>query len=174
MGFCRKIIVGLLFFLPGLAFAQAAGVAVDVTLSPAGSFRAETSNVKGFAYKTADGIAAENVEIDVRTLKTGVSLRDKHTKEHLMAEKFPEAKLIKAIGKGGKGSAIVEIKGVKKKVSGTYTVAGNMLKAQFPINLSDLDIKGIRYMGIGVKDQVVINVNLPIQAARATASVKKK
>lgn len=156
--------------------ASAGSVAVDVTLSPAGHFRAETENVRGFAYKVGDGFAAENVLIDVNTLKTGVGLRDKHTRQHLEAEKFPEAKLIKAAGQGGKGSAIVEIKGIKKKVNGTYTVVGNTLKAQFPMHLSELEIKNIRYMGVGVKDDVVINVTLPIQSApaRATASAHSK
>jgi hypothetical protein len=170
----NRIIPLLLLVLSQFAFAGPANVGVDVSLSPAGSFRAETDRVQGFAYKTASGIAAENVVIDMRTLKTGVGLRDKHTKEHLMVEKFPQAKLIKAIGKNGQGEAIVEIKGHKQKVKGTYQIVGNTLKAQFPMHLTDVDIKGVRYMGVGVKDDVVINVQLPIQAARTTASVRKK
>jgi hypothetical protein len=162
----RKILASLIFITPMFAYASGSA-SVDVTLSPAGSFKGECDKVTGTAYKTADGVAAENVSVDLRTLTTGVSLRDKHTKEHLMVEKYPEAKLIKAIGKNGKGEALVEIKGVKKKVTGTYTVAGDMLKATFPIHLPDLDIKGIRYMGIGVKEDVTINVNLPIGPAPA-------
>ena len=165
----KTSVLGILVFVSQHVLAGA--VAVDVTLSPAGSFKAETESVQGFAYKTATGIAAENVIIDMKTLKTGVSLRDKHTKEHLLVEKFPQAKLVKAVGKDGKGEAIVEIMGKKQRVKGTYTVVGNTMKAQFPIKLSDVDIKGIRYMGIGVKDDVVINVDLPIQAARGTANL---
>ncbi|MGZ3722044.1 MAG: YceI family protein [Bdellovibrionales bacterium] len=168
----NHIILLLLLVTSRIAFAGA--VAVDVNLSPAGSFKAETEQVQGFAYKTPTGIAAENVIIDMKSLKTGVSLRDKHTKEHLLVEKFPQAKLLKAIGKDGKGEALVEIMGHKQKVKGTYTIVGNNLKAQFPVHLPDVDIKGVRYMGIGVKDEVMINVTLPIQAARATASVPKK
>jgi len=167
-----RLFLASLLLAPVLSFADGPGVAVDVTLSPAGSFRAETDKVTGTAFKTADGgVGAENVIVDMRTLKTGVSLRDKHTKEHLMVEKFPQAKLLKATGKDGKGEAMVEIKGVQKKVTGTYKVEGNLLKAQFPVHLPDLDIKGIRYMGVGVKEDVVVNVILPI-AARGTASSK--
>jgi hypothetical protein len=169
----NHIIIAVLLVSSQFAFAGGANVGVDVSLSPAGGFKAETDKVQGFAYKTPTGIAAENVLIDMKTLKTGVSLRDKHTKEHLLVDKFPQAKLVKAIGKGGKGEAIVEIMGKQQKVKGTYTIEGNVLKAQFPIHLPDVNIKGIRYMGIGVKDEVVVNVQLPIQAARATASVKK-
>jgi hypothetical protein len=170
----NHILIAILLVSSQFAFAGSANVGVDVSLSPAGGFKAETDKVQGFAYKTPTGIAAENVLIDMKSLKTGVSLRDKHTKEHLLVEKYPQSKLIKAVGKGGKGEAIVEIMGKQQKVKGTYTVEGNLLKAQFPVNLPDVNIKGIRYMGIGVKDQVMINVQLPIQPARTTASVTKK
>lgn len=169
----NHIIVGLLLISSRFAFAGAANVGVDVTLSPAGSFKAETDKVQGFAYKTANGFAAENVVIDMKTLRTGVSLRDKHTKDHLKVAQFPQAKLVKAVGANGKGEAIVEIMGQKKKVKGTYKVEGNKLKAQFPMHLPDLQITGIRYMGVGVKEDVMINIELPIQTVRATASTKK-
>jgi polyisoprenoid-binding protein YceI len=168
----HRFLTFLILVAPILSFAQGTGVAVHVTLSPAGSFIAETERVTGTAYKTADGVAAENVIVDINSLKTGVSLRDKHTKEHLLAEKFPQARLIKAIGKGGKGEAIVEIKGIKKKVAGTYTIAGNILKASFPLHLSDLDIKGIKYMGVGVKDDVTVDINLPLGPAPARTAKK--
>jgi polyisoprenoid-binding protein YceI len=149
-----------------IAIAQSASVQVDVGLSPAGSFKAETKKVKGTAYKTADGVAAENVIIDLKSLSTGISLRDKHMKEHLMVEKYPQAKLIKAVGKNGKGVATVEIKGKKQKVEGTYKIKGNSLIAEFKVPLAQLDIKDIRYMGVGVKDEVTIHTTLPLGAEK--------
>lgn len=147
--------------------AFAASFNADVKLSPAGSFKATTSKVEGFAYKTADGgVAADNVKIDLRTITTGVSLRDTHTKKHLMVEKYPEAKLVKAAGKDGKGTATIDIRGKKQDVSGTYEVAGETLKATFPMNLTDLDIKDVRYMGVGVKDLVNVTVELPLKAKK--------
>ena len=149
----------------------------DVTLSPAGSFVGKSTKVTGTAYKTANGVAAENVTIDLSSLSTGVGLRDKHTKEHLDVAKYPQAKLIKAVGHDGKGEALVEIHGVKQKVAGTYKIEGNVLKAQFPIELSKVNIGNIRYMGIGVKDVVTVKIDLPIgdaPAGRATASVPPK
>lgn len=143
--------------------AQNAGVIVDVKLSPAGSFKAETMKVKGTATKTADGVKAENIEVDINSLKTGIELRDKHLKERLMSDKHPVAKLIKAEGKGGKGKATVEIKGMQKEVTGTYKISGNTLQAQFKMSLADLEIKDVRYMGVGAKDEVVINVSLPVK-----------
>lgn len=157
-----------LFFIATTLFcfsvsAQNAGVVVDVKLSPAGSFKAETSKVKGSAVKTADGVKAENVEVDIQSIKTGIDVRDKHLKQRLLVDKFPTAKLIKAEGKDGKGTATVEVKGMKKDVTGTYKVEGDTLIASFKMSLSDLEIKDARYMGVGAKDEVIVNITLPIQ-----------
>ncbi len=155
--------------------ALANNLQIDIGLSPAGSFKAETKKVSGTAHRTADGIEAENVVIDMKSLTTGITLRDKHTKEHLRVEKFPQAKLIKASGKDGKGTATLEVSGKKTEVTGTYVVEGNTLKAEFPMKLTDLDIKGVRYMAVGVKDEVKVRIELPLsEAKRATASAKKK
>ena len=166
MKFQQQLIALLFLIVPALSHAEGASANVHVTLSPAGSFVAETEAVTGTAYKTADGVAAENVIVDIKSLKTGVDLRDKHTREHLEADKFPQAKLIKATGKDGKGEALIEIKGITQKVAGTYAIEGDMLKASFPIHLPDVKITGIKYMGIGVKDDVTIDVNLPLTVKR--------
>lgn len=143
--------------------AQDASIVIDVKLSPAGSFKAETSKVKGHAQKSGDGVSAENIVVDINSIKTGVDLRDKHLKERLLADKFPVAKLIKAEGKAGKGKATLEVKGIKKEVGGVYKVNGNTLQAQFKMSLADLEIKDVRYMGVGAKDEITITVNVPVK-----------
>lgn len=156
------------------AFAQNLGASVDVTLTPAGSFQAKTEKVTGTAYKTPDGgVAAENVIVALNTVTTGIELRDKHTRRYLEADKYPTAKLIKATGKDGKGVATIEIKGIQKQYNGTYKVEGNTLKASFKVHLPDVKITGVKYMGIGVAEDVTVNIALPLGAGRATASAKK-
>lgn len=158
--------------------AQAQSVSVDVTLNPAGSFKAETKAVKGHAYKVGDGYAAENIIVDVSNIETGVSLRDKHTRKYLGVPKYKTVKLIKAAGKGGKGEGEIQVMDKVQKVSGTYTVNGNMLSATFPMTLSTLGITNVSYMGIGVEDKVVVNVTVPIkdgpskQAAASSAKAR--
>jgi len=165
----------ILLGLSQAAFGKS-GVSVDVTLTPAGSFKAKTEKVSGYAYRTQTGMAADNVVVDLTSLETGIGLRDKHTKERLLVAKHPKAKLLKVSGQNGKGVAIIEIRGQQKKVMGTYQENGNILQAQFPMQLSELGINDVRYMGIGVKDTVTINVELPIkdEPKRGTASVGKK
>jgi len=169
-GNMRSLLFSVLTIVASSAFAESAGLQVDVALSPAGSFKARTAAVTGSAYKTADGVAAENVTINMRELTTGISLRDKHMKDHLKVKDFPQARLIKATGSNGKGEAVLQIKGKKHTVQGTYKIQGQLLHAEFKLNLPSLDISGIKYMGAGVKDDVLVKVDLPLKSKRASAS----
>jgi hypothetical protein len=155
-----------------LAFASS--LQIDVTLTPAGSFKAQTKKVTGTVHRTADGIEAEDVTIDLKTLDTGIALRDKHTKDYLLVSKHPQAKLIKASGKDGKGTATIEIRGKKTEVAGTYKIEGKKVKVEFPMKLSDIEITGVRYMGVGVKDEVKVHLELPLADAKRTAASVKK
>ncbi|MGE0762223.1 MAG: YceI family protein [Bdellovibrionales bacterium] len=168
----RFYVLGLCTFLVSGSSLAETTAAVDVVLNPAGSFRAETKKVTGYAYKTKDGVAAENIKVDLRTLTTGVSLRDQHTKKRLHTDKHPFAKLVKATGKGGIGKGIVEIKGMRREVTGTYKIVGKELQAEFPLTLTELQITDANYMGVGVDDKMVLKVNVPLKD-RAPASAGK-
>ena len=159
----RVLTSSVLSFFALSAFAETQAV-IDVTLSPAGSYKAVSKKITGSATKTPDGgVKAENITVDVNAITTGIALRDKHTKEHLKSSEFPQAKLLKATGKNGQGKATVEIMGQKKEVTGTYKIAGSELNADFDMLLSDLGIKGVKYMGVGVKDKVTIHVTVPVK-----------
>ncbi|MNK93821.1 YceI-like domain protein [compost metagenome] len=140
-----------------------AQVTVDVSLNPMGNFEAKTSSVSGTATMTGDEISAQNVVVNLKGLKTGVDLRDKHTQKHLETGKFPEAVLISAKGKGGKGTGKIKIRGIEKEISGTYKVEKNMLKADFDLMLNEFKIENINYMGVGVEDKVTLHVVIPIK-----------
>jgi hypothetical protein len=140
---------------------------VGVTLSPAGSFVAKTADVKGEALQQGDTISASNIVVNLNSLKTGIETRDKHTLKHLETDKFPNAILISATGKGGKGQGKIKIKDIEKNISGTYTISGHQLEAEFSLKLSDFKITGIRYMSVGVKDDVKIHVVIPITTQAA-------
>lgn len=146
-------------------FSWAAGSAdAEVSLSPAGDFKAKCEEVSGHATMKGDSISAENVVVTLKNLKTGIALRDKHAREkYLEVAKYPTMTLIKAEGKGGKGKGRIKYRGVEKDIEGTYKIEGDQLVAHFPIKLSDFNIKGIKYMGVGVDDDVKINVNLPLK-----------
>lgn len=158
----NSVMMGLaILCFSSLSFAQS--VSVDVVLNPMGDFKAKTADVKGTATVKGDEVSASNIIVNLKTLKTGVELRDKHTQKHLQTDKFPEAVLVSATGKGGKGTGKIKIKGVEKDIAGTYKIEGKTLKAEFKLTLSDFGIKDINYMGVGVEDEIKLAVSVPVK-----------
>jgi hypothetical protein len=170
----------ILIFASSLAFAEK-GVEIDVKLSPAGGFIARAPVTAGSAHKNGDSVSAEGVEVDLTQIKTGIDLRDKHTKARLLVDQHPKAKLVRAEGKGGKGKATINVRGKDTEVNGTYEVKGGDLVAKFPMSISALGITDAKYMGVGAKDEVIVTVEVPItegapasEASPAKKKVKKK
>lgn len=147
-----------------LSFAQSA--IVDVVLNPMGDFKAKTTDVKGYAYKEGDKVKAQNIIVNLKSLKTSIESRDKHAQKYLETDKHPEAILSAAVGENGKGKGKIKIKGIEKVVEGTYKIQGDKLAANFKLKLSDFKIEGINYMGVGVEDEVVLNVVVPLKPAK--------
>jgi polyisoprenoid-binding protein YceI len=164
----KHLIISFILILSFGVGAQEASVSVK--LKPAGSFVGKSSEVKGSVVQKGDEVEASNIVVTLTNITTGIKLRDEHTRKHLEVEKFPEAVLVSAKGKGGKGDGIIRIRGIEKPVSGTYKVEGGKLLAEFPIKFSDFGITGIKYMGIGVDDNGRINVTVPVGAAPAAAA----
>ncbi|MFN8846823.1 MAG: YceI family protein [Bdellovibrionales bacterium] len=156
----KSIFLACLIF-GNLAFSAEASF--DIKLSPAGNFTGKTSDVKGSAKKMGSKFTAENIMVNLTTVKTGIELRDEHTLKYLEASKHPNAILVKAEGENGKGTGVIKIKGIEKPIKGTFKINGNELMAEFPISLKEFKIEGIRYMGVGVKDQVIVKVKVPVQ-----------
>lgn len=163
--FLVKLILSTALSTPS---ADAQSLEVDVSLSPAGSFVAKTNEVKGVALLKGNAVAAKDVEVNLKDLKTGIGLRDSHTQKHLETDKYPKALLIKGIGKNGKGKAKIKFRGKESIVQGTYKISNDKknLEASFPLSLSKYGITGIRYMGVGVKDQVMIRIQLPLKQVK--------
>ena len=139
---------------------------IEVTLFPAGDFKGTTTKIEGFAVQRNNEIVADGVRVDLRELKTGIQLRDTHTQRQLNTQIFPYAKLLHAHGTAGRGEADIEIRGVKKHISGTYAKKDNEITATFPIQLSDFGIKNIKYMGVGVEDSAKITVTIPLKLSK--------
>lgn len=168
-----KIFIGALLFSLSVSAASPL-VKIFVSLSPAGDFIAETESITGNAVMNeAGGIEASNIRVNVKSLKTGVGLRDQHMiNKYLEADKYPE--VILKIGKGtaGKGEAILVIKGKEGKVAGTYGTSANFLKAEFKVKLSDFGISDINYRGVGVEDEVKVEAIVPLVKKATAAAVK--
>jgi polyisoprenoid-binding protein YceI len=113
--------------------------------------------------------------VDLRTLDTGIGLRNTHLREnYLEVDKQAgygeaivsdiELKGLNPVAPQGKGSftGSLTLHGVKKPVAGPIDVrqagGGLEVKASFPVTLSDYNIAEPRYMGVGVKSVVQVQV----------------
>lgn len=162
--------LALSFLLPLSVLAEPAAY-VAVKLSPAGSFKAETRDVKGSAVRSGNKFTAQNIVVDLKSLNSGITLRDEHTKnKYLEVSKYPSAILVSATGENGKGSGIIKIKDIQKPIAGTYKVKGKELEAEFDLKLSDFGISGIKYMGVGVSDVIKITVTVPVTEGAASSN----
>jgi polyisoprenoid-binding protein YceI len=170
-----KLVIAAAMVTLGVSSAFAQSVVFDVTLNPMGDFKAKTNQIKGTAQVKGDEVSAQNIVVNMKSLKTGVDLRDKHTQKYLETDKYPTATLVTATGKGGKGKATINIKNKPVNVDGTYKVEGGLLKAEFVVKASDIGIKDVNYMGVGTEDDVKVHVEVPVGAAAAApkAAVKK-
>jgi len=156
-------------------------VSVKCPMTVGGSFDARTTSVSGtLAENTARPSALEgSVAVDLRTLDTGIALRNDHLREkYLEVDKgagYAQAVLSDVVLQGlnadapaGKGSftGSLMLHGVKKTVSGPVEIrqagTGWRVRASFPVNLPDYNIDKPRYLGVGVKDTVQVSVTVTV------------
>ena len=150
-------------------------VSVKCPMTIGGSFDAKTTALTGALTATESSVLDGSVAVDLRMLDTGISLRNDHMRDkYLEVGKGPgydKAVLSQIELKGlnpetgeGKGSftGALALHGVTKTVTGPIEArkAGNgvRVKASFPVNLPDYNIAEPRYLGVGVKNTVQVDV----------------
>jgi polyisoprenoid-binding protein YceI len=174
----------LIVFLGGATIVAAGAwpvgqgdVRVKCQMTVGGSFDAKTTALRGSVTASANHSPAfeGSLAVDLRTLDTGISLRNEHLRgKYLEVDKGPgydQAVLSEIDLKGlnpdapdGKGTftGSLMLHGVKKTVTGPVEVrkAGTSIqvKASFPVTLSDYNISEPSYLGVGVKSTVQVQV----------------
>ncbi len=152
-------------------------VRVVCPMTVGGSFDAKSTALSGSVTPGASGSPAfeGTFAVDLRTLDTGIGLRNEHLRQnYLEVDKgsgYDQAVVSEIELKGlnpdapeGKGSftGSLTLHGVKKAVAGSVDVqpagGGLRVKASFPVSLSDYGIPEPRYLGIGVRNTVQVEV----------------
>jgi polyisoprenoid-binding protein YceI len=156
-----------------------ADVRVTCPLTIGGSFDAKTADLSGSVTASTRGTPSFDgtLAVDLRTLDTGIGLRNEHLRDRYLevgkGAEFAAATLtgIGVVGLDpeapeGKGafSASLTLHGVTKAVTGSVDVrranTGSLkVKALFPVALADYGIPVPRYLGVGVKDTVQVQVS---------------
>ncbi len=159
-----KWLFWFVFFTSALALAQG-HLELRISLSPAGHFVAQTNKVTGYVIRNGNTVKAQDVTIDLRDIDSGIALRNKHMKQRLQTDKYPNALLISGEGANGKGKATIKVKNITKMVEGTYKfLSNNMVETHFRLKMSDFNIKDVSYLGVGAEDELEVVVNLPLKA----------
>lgn len=149
----------LLSLTTSIAFAKG-NVVVDIELSPAGSFQAKSNKVKGKVVTDGDKLVAIKLKVSVKSLKTGIDMRDEHLHKRISGKKI---EIVKAEGKNGKGSGIIKINKIEKPFKFKYEKKGSDIEATFQLSLKEFEIKDINYMSVGVEDKVTIKATVPLK-----------
>jgi hypothetical protein len=163
-----------------------ADVSVLCPLTIGGSFEAKTKAISGevtvpSVIRTAStgGTSAlgphsidDYVLVDLKTLQTGIGLRDNHMKnKYLEVERGPDfshARLanLRLERLDGKTTfqGVLTLHGQTKPVTGTADIKpegdGYRVTASFPVRVSEFGIPEPSYLGVGVKDEVIVRVRM--------------
>jgi polyisoprenoid-binding protein YceI len=156
-------------------------VAVRCSLTVGGNFEAKTTSLAGELILNPDkqGELDGALQVDLRTLQTGISLRDTHLREKYLEVQngagYEQATLDRIRLDGVSGAApigkvgfrgVLSLHGQEREVVGTADIrrAGEGLRVQasFPVQVSGFAIESPRYLGVGVRDEV--NVSVTFQA----------
>jgi polyisoprenoid-binding protein YceI len=181
--------IALLLFIPASARAEAqwdverGEVRVVCPLTVGGSFEAHTREVKGrLSLARSHPTTLEGgLAVELRTLETGISLRDEHLREKYLeisrGEGYDKAALSNlVVGETDPDTfqgrtpftATLDLHGVSKTISGQAEVRRTgpsvRVEASFTLSLSQFGIPEPRYLGVGVKEDVQVKVLLTLKA----------
>jgi len=149
-------------------------VTVMCPLTVGGSFEAKTKNLSGDVTPASgeQGAARGALKVELQTLATGISIRDRHMKDnYLEVAKGPEFATaiiddIRVEKLEGKTvfTGMLSLHGQKRKVTGAAELQEKdgkiRVQAQFPVKVSEFEIPAPTYLGVGVRDEIQVKVSL--------------
>jgi polyisoprenoid-binding protein YceI len=154
---------------------EAPSVRVICPLTIGGSFEARTSALAGtLALGAPRAPLVGDLSVDLRTLDTGIALRDTHLRDSYLevdkGEGFDRALLSNVVvpedlaSFAGRTtfSGNLRLHGATRSVEGEAELARHgpslRVSASFPVVLADFGIAPPRYLGVGVRDRVQVRV----------------
>ena len=187
--------VAVIVGLHGTAFAgneqyrvSRAQIVVVCPLTVGGGFEAKSQAVSGEVAvgRESTGPITGSLSVDLRTLKTGIGMRDKHMLDnYLEVDKgadFEKAtieniQIEKLDGKTTFNGTLV-LHGERRPISGSATLerrdGGYTVQAEFPVRVSEYKIPKPTYLGVGVQDEIRIKVALTVQSAATTTVAARR
>ena len=159
-----KFIIVLALLLGSLSSFAEDKITLFVGLTPAGSFQPVSKKIKGNLIKEKGAFTADKISVNIESFKTGIDLRDEHFWKHLNYAKYPKATFSDLKATGGKGTANLEVNGVKKPITVSYVEIGSEIIAKFKVKASDFALPKAEYLGVGVDNDVACEVTMAFKA----------
>jgi polyisoprenoid-binding protein YceI len=150
-------------------------ITVVCSLTVGGSFEARTKSLSGeLSVPPAEGttVIQGTFQVDFETLETGIGLRDRHMRrDYLQVDKgqdFSTATLndlrIEKLDGKTTFAGVLRLHGQSKQVSGTADLQRRdgaiRVEARFPLRMSEFQIPIPAYLGVGVRDEIQVDVIL--------------
>lgn len=147
-------------------------VVIVCPLTVGGSFEAKTEALTGEVTPRAGETGLGSLQVDLGTLETGIGLRDRHMREkYLEVQKGPEYAMstledIHVERLNGKTTikGMLRLHGERREVTGEAEIrqenGGVRVEAQFPVRVSEFQIPKPTYLGVGVRDEILVKVSL--------------
>lgn len=161
-------------------------VVVTCPLTIGGRFEARTKELSGDLAWAADrpGILEGALRVPLQTLETGIALRDRHMhSNYLEVDKgsdfatavLEDLRIDRLDGKSA-FSGTLSLHGQRKEITGTAQVQQRdgafRVRAQFALRVSDFQIPAPNYLGVGVRDEILVHVTLTMAAAPQQSASK--
>jgi hypothetical protein len=152
----KSFLVLFIIFHSFCSFAKL--LKIEVQLSPAGNFSAETQSIIGVLNKDGQSITSAKLGVKVSNLKTGIDLRDEHFFNYLEEKKYPLITLSEIKIIDGKGSGKLQIKNKIKTVDFLVVKKDDKYISEFKVALKDFGLEAPSYMLVSIKEEVNIYV----------------
>jgi polyisoprenoid-binding protein YceI len=171
--------------LDGALQVSNASLTVLCPLTVGGSFEAKTGALTGELTLDAgqSGPVTGELTVDLRTLATGIGLRDHHMRERYLevqrGDSFAAARLdrirlddLDHLNPAAKAtfSGVLTLHGEERQVTGTADIRrsdpGLRVTATFLLKLTEFEIPNRRYLGVGVRNEIVVAVNFKVASRR--------
>ena len=155
--------IKVLLFLV-LCFQLRAGeVQIIAKLIPGGTIELESDKLLGQLIYNKTTYYSRKLFIDVKTLKSGIELRDQHLHKYLINNGSPVVYLedVKIDKKSLKGQGLLKLNNVKKLIKFKVQRKKKYLFTSFNINKVDFKLPIARYMGItSVDPNLKLNIKI--------------
>lgn len=148
------------------------------TLSPYGSVEIYSTEIDGeIFYKPGSNekeIGAFDLSVPVKSLDSGIALRNEHIHKYLNHQKHPEILMTDLSIKGDQGSGTITINGVTKKITFKVKESKKRFHTVLKLNTQDFKLAKAKFFHIGVDPDIKVFVDIEKKDIQKKVEIDEK